>query len=397
MDLLQETRKQYCGLFGAEPEIIVCAPGRVNLIGEHTDYNGGYVLPVAINRMIVMAAGLRSDRELHLHAPDRGGAVVKDLSNLRHDPVALWSNYVQGVADCLGRRGFFLGGGNFCFRGDIPIGSGLSSSAALEVASAVAFLKLNSIELKNSEIISIAREAEQDFVGVRCGIMDQFIAVMGKQDHAQFLDCRDLSSSAVHLPVGMNIIVCDNGVRRALASTGYNRRREECEEALTILSGIFPKVSSFRDLSVSSLKEVKSRLEPVLFRRVRHILSENERVLTCVEALRAGDLNRVGELLYESHRSLSDDFEVSTEELDALIEIARTIDGVYGARMTGAGFGGCAICIVADDMLDVRLEKLKNGYQRLRKRPLSTYVTHSERGAYYFLPGKSLLPISVAQ
>jgi galactokinase len=396
MEIRQETQRQYRRIFGMEPEIVVSAPGRVNLIGEHTDYNGGYVLPIAIDRSIVMASGRRNDRELHFHALDPGASKVTSLARLTFDSSAPWSNYLQGVVDCLQRRGFSLTGGNFCFRGDIPIGSGLSSSAALEIAFAVGILKLNSIEISNKDLIIAAQEAEQEFVGIRCGIMDQFIAVMGRRDHAMFLDCRSLSFSHVPIPKGISIVVCDNGMRRALAGSGYNRRRAECEEAVKVLSGILPRATSLRDVSVRQLEVAEGRLSTTLYRRAKHVVTENDRVLQCIEAMHAGDLNRIGELLFQSHKSLSVDFEVSTKELDALIEIARNIKGVYGARMTGAGFGGCAICIVAEDRVGSTMENLRTEYFKSTGIPLSLYTIKPADGAYFIFPHQSSTFISVA-
>ena len=396
IDLLQETQDQYRRIFSADPDIVVSAPGRVNLIGEHTDYNNGFVLPVAIDRSVVVAAGLRNDQQLHLHALDPGTSLVVNLTELSFHSTLRWSNYLQGVADRLQKRGFSIRGGNFCFRGNIPIGSGLSSSAALEVAFAVAVLQLNAIGINDRELIVIAREAEQEFVGVRCGIMDQFISVMGKRGHALFLDCQDLSFSMVKIPAGAEIVVCDNGMRRSLSSSAYNTRREECEKAVEIFSKTYPDIRSLRDVTLDRLEAARNTLPHVLYRRAYHVITENERVKLSVDALRSGDLRRVGELLFQSHESLSSGFEVSTPELDALVALARTIDGVYGARMTGAGFGGCAICLIADEHARSFQNALRRKYRDARGALLRMNVTIPVDGAFYILPRQSpdMYPVS---
>ncbi len=396
MDLLQDTQKQYRRIFSGDPEIVVRAPGRVNLIGEHTDYNNGFVLPVAIDRSVTVAAGRRNDRRLHLHALDPGTSVIADLTALSLNTSLRWSNYPLGVADRLLKRGCPIRGGNYCFRGNIPIGSGLSSSAALEVAFAVAMLKLNSIEMPDLDLIRVAQEAEQEFVGVHCGIMDQFVSVMGKRDHALFLDCRDLSFSLEAIPARASVVVCDNGMRRSLSSSAYNTRREECEKAAELLGARYPEIRSLRDLTPDRLESARTLLPPVLLRRAQHVVTENERVRKSVDALRAGDLHRFGDLLYTSHESLSARFEVSTPELDALVSLARTVEGVYGARMTGAGFGGCAICLVADEHLPSFQKEIRDKYRDARGVTLRISLTKPVDGASYLLPGHSPDLIAVA-
>ncbi len=369
-ELEREVADAFTGKVGLPPACIVSAPGRVNLIGEHTDYNDGYVLPAAINRAIAVAASARSDHSLLLYAENLGATMLLDLKDLHPRKTGAWSNYPAGVAHFLLERGLSLRGATMVIKGDIPRGSGLSSSAALEVASALALLTLNNAEMPPLEVIKLCQKAENEFVGVKCGIMDQFITTLGEKDHALLIDCRTLESIQVPFPAGVRLIVCDTGVKRALASSEYNRRREECAAGVLTLSSRLPGIRNLRDVTPGHLMEFGEYLDAVVLKRCRHVVTENDRVTRSVEALHAGDLARFGSLMFASHASLRDNYEVSCAELDAVVEICSAVDGVLGARMTGAGFGGCAICLVKEQNADAVVQRLEREYpQRTGRKP----------------------------
>ncbi|MFQ6059543.1 MAG: galactokinase, partial [Anaerolineae bacterium] len=345
-DMATYVKNRFEALFGRPPTIVVRAPGRVNLIGEHTDYNEGFVLPVAINRSILMAAAPRHDREVRLYALNFEEGAAFSLDHIEHDEKRVWSNYQRGVAQVLQEQGLRLVGLEACIWGDIPIGSGLSSSAAVEVATAYTFQTLSGFSLDHAEMALLCQRAENEFVGVQCGIMDQFIACLGRRDHALLLDCRSLDYEHVPLPPplappklggtgGAAIVVCDTMVRRGLVDSEYNARRRECAEGARLLG-----VKALRDVSVEAFERRQGELPEIVRRRCRHVVHENQRVLDSVEALRRGDLAEFGRLMNESHRSLQEDYEVSCRELDLMVEVARQVEGVYGSRLTGAGFGG---------------------------------------------------------
>lgn len=327
--------------FDREPRIFR-APGRVNLIGEHTDYNDGFVLPAAIQYGVVVAAAEREDRRLMASSMQFPEILDADLNRLDGLRTAVdWTRYVIGVAALLERQGNKISGADLLIESDIPTGAGLSSSAALETCIATALTSLSGLAIDGVEIAKIGRATENEFIGVRSGIMDQFASVFGRRDNAIFLDCRSLEWEAV--PLGKaRFVVCDTRTKHDLAEGEYNRRRAECEEAARAIG-----VSVLRDATLDGLEGAKMR--DVIFRRAGHVINENARVLTAVEALREGDLDKLGRLMCNSHASLRDDFEVSCRELDAMVDIAMSLDGVLGARMTGGGFGGCTINLLAPD------------------------------------------------
>ena len=329
--------------FHREPEVVSEAPGRVNLIGEHTDYNEGFVLPVAIDRTVSVAAAAAGDRatvraysaafdardEWRIGAPRRTG---------RRE----WRDYVRGVVWALLDGGYVLRGVDLAIAGDVPLGSGLSSSAALEVAVAGAICALSGIDIEPQRMALLCQKAENQFVGVQSGIMDQLAAACSRAGHALLIDCRSLEPQCVPVPDDIAIIVVDSKVPRRLGKTPYNQRRKDCAAAAQALG-----LASLRDAAIDDVQRLPEPLE----RRARHVVSENQRVLEAVDALRSRDLARLGELMYESHASLRDDFEVSTPELDLLVEVASRTKGVLGARLTGAGFGGCTVNLVEREAL----------------------------------------------
>lgn len=337
----------FAAAFGGRPCVLARAPGRANLIGEHTDYNDGFVLPMAIDRDVGIAARPRADRRVHLRSLDLEQSAEFDQGALDAPLAAPWSRYVRGVARELEAEGYSLCGLEAAIQGNVPIGAGLSSSAALEVAAARAFCAVSGIDWDGARIAGLCQRAERRFTGAQCGIMDQFIAAMGRKGQALLLDCRSLEYQHVPLPAGLTVVIADSGVRRTLAGSAYNERRAQSEEAARFIG-----VPTLRDVSVESLEGLIDRLPRLLRRRVRHVVTENRRTLDAADALRRGDAPRLGRLMVASHASLRDDYDVSCPELDALVEIALEHSGCLGARLTGAGFGGCTVNLVMASELD---------------------------------------------
>ncbi len=330
--------------FGAAPSLIVRAPGRVNLIGEHTDYNDGFVLPMAIDRAIWIALRARDDRRVVAHTLDLDDNTEFALEALKHTDGG-WSEYLKGVAWAIQEEGYAIGGWEGVVAGDVPIGAGLASSAALELATARAFAAVSGLPWHPPTMARICQRAENEWVGIRCGIMDQMISAAGEASHALLIDCRSLQRRPVPLPSGVVVAVLDTGSRRSLVDSAYNERRNQCEAAARFFG-----VPALRDVSLPELEaradELKNQLGEVIYRRARHVVTENARTLDAIAAMERGDLVALGSLLDASHISLRDDFEVSGKELDALASCARWTDGCHGARMIGAGFGGCAVALV---------------------------------------------------
>jgi galactokinase len=331
-------------IFGREPRLFR-APGRVNLIGEHTDYNEGFVLPFAIDRATFVAGARREgDTKINVHALDVGEVFSFDLRDEAGRRRGRWIDYVEGAARCVEKRFAPISGADLVFSSSVPIGAGLSSSAALEVSIGFALLALSGIEIDRKELAFAAQEAEHEFVGIRTGIMDQFASVLCEEDHALLLDCRSLETRQILLDIGDAVIaVCDTRVKHELASSEYNARRLECEAGVEILQKKLPEIKSLRDVGEADFVRFQDLLPESVRRRCRHVITENDRTLGAVENLEKGDLETVGRLMRRSHESLRDDYEVSSIELDALVEIALGVEGVFGARMTGGGFGGCTV------------------------------------------------------
>ena len=334
------------------PEVVSIAPGRVNLIGEHTDYSGGFVLPVAIDRHIVVATKRTNGSEVTGHSVDFETGAECPVGCYDPEYPVEWFRYAVGVLSELERAGYSVPGFCFSVGGDIPIGAGLASSAALEMAILTAIEGLLGFSMDDREAALLCQRAENNFVGMNCGIMDQFISRKGQRDHALLIDCADLSAEPVdaNLP-GYSWLVIDSGKRRGLLDSAYNRRRSECERAFGEARTLFPgrEIRNLRDISRDALPELKRVCDDNVYRRLRHVITENERVLKVVDALRRQDADTVGRLLYQSHESLRDDFEVSCEELDGIVETLSQTAGVTGARLTGAGFGGSVVALVRID------------------------------------------------
>jgi galactokinase len=368
-------------MFSSPPEVIVRAPGRVNLIGEHTDYNDGFVLPAAIDRAITYAGRRRTDRRVRVFSMDFNASVEFSLDGIQRDSQNSWSNFLRGVSKFLEADGHLLPGADIVFGGDVPREAGLSSSAAVEVGAVAFWKKLLGLTLDPIYIVKLSRRTENEFVGVPCGIMDQFISALGRRDHALFLDCRDLTYRHVPLRADVKIVVCNSGVKRALAQSEYEVRLKQCQQAVAKIAGTGLAVESLRDVKLSDLRAARGVLTDLLWRRAYHVVSENQRVLEAVRVLEGGDLERFGALMNASHNSLRDDYEVSSKELDALVEIARKQPGVLGARMTGAGFGGCTVNLVRADAAEAFAQAVGRGYQEALGLNAEVYICRASDGA----------------
>jgi galactokinase len=368
--------------FGERPQIYR-APGRVNLLGDHTDYNDGFVLPAAIDFCCYAAISHRPDGEWVAFSENvQQTARLPSNQQYRGQP-GEWSRYPWGVIQQLRDSGYQLRGANICVSTDVPMGAGLSSSAAIEVASANALLGISGYQVEPSRVALLCQQAENNFAGTRCGIMDQFASCNGRMDHALFIDCRSLEYRAVPLPAGMQLVICNTMVQRQLGSneSEYNRRRAECEEGVRVLAAVLPKVRALRDVTLADLQEHRGRLTSTVYRRCRHVITENERVTQMVAALAADDADRIGELMDASHRSLREDYEVSGPELELMVKLAVEQQGVQGARMTGAGFGGCTVNLVDADFVSQFENRVAAAYFGETGRRPEIYVCEASDGA----------------
>jgi galactokinase len=350
---------EFSARYASTPRVF-SAPGRVNLIGEHTDYNDGFVLPLAIEARTYVAGSQRPDRRMRVYSAAFDGSFEFDLDAPRPKPRGQWYDYVEGTARTLEARGFALSGADLSISSTVPAGAGLSASAALEVSIGYALLRLSGHAQPDRLALALAAQAaEHDYVGTRCGIMDQYISALALSDQALLVDCRSLEARPVPLTLGTRrIVVCDTRVRHALASSEYNRRRSECEQGVALLAAFSPSITALRDVSESQLNEHASAMPPNVLRRCRHVVTENARTLRAVQALERGDLSELGALMTASHTSLRDDYEVSCPELDLAVDTALAIPGVYGARMTGGGFGGCTVSLVEAEAVPRLFERL---------------------------------------
>lgn len=362
--------------------VMARAPGRVNLLGEHTDYNEGFVLPIAISFSVRIVGAPRDDRKVRVYSLDLDQADEFDLDAVERCPGHDWRNYFRGVTRVLLDAGHALGGMDAAIAGDVPQGAGLSSSAAFEVAAAVLMRELFGLNLPQLELVQLCQRAEHEFAGVACGIMDQFVSGFGREGQAVLLDCRDLSHSYHPLrPDLAAVVVVNSGVKHSLASSAYNQRRRECAEGAAAFRRLDPAIGSLRDVTPAMLAAHGAGLEPAVLRRCRHVVEENARTLGAVEALAGGDMARFGRLMYESHASLRDLYEVSCAELDALVELARAQPGVFGARMTGGGFGGCTVNLVRPDRVASFIAEIGEGYLKVAGRKPEIYVCRAAAGA----------------
>ena len=375
-----ELRERFVEIYQAEP-LLVQAPGRVNLIGEHTDYNEGFVFPAAIEFQTQIAIATRPDSKLILFSENYGERLEFDINHLPLSKNSNWSDYAVGVVRLLKQKFGKLPGASMLLRGDVPQGAGLSSSASLEVAVCKAVLGATQHALDGKSVALLCQSAENDFVGARCGIMDQFISVHGKKNHALRLDCRTLEYRLLPIPADTRLVICNTMVRHSHAGGEYNDRRSECETAAHFFAERVPGVRALRDVTLVDFEKLGGQLPEIIRKRCRHILTENLRVLQAAEALQAKDLNLFGRLMINSHASLRDDFEVSCEELDLMVQLAEKKPGVFGSRMTGGGFGGCTINLVQEEHVTQFRAEIAREYERATGRAPEIYVSLAAEGA----------------
>lgn len=373
--LRQQFRKRY----GTEPRIFR-APGRVNLIGEHTDYNDGFVMPVAVDLYVWAAAAGRADARLVIYSTNFEEGIEIRLGEGSARAEGNWGDAVRGIAYFLESQGFPLRGASFLLAGDVPMGAGLGSSAAFEVSVAYALAEVSGLKIERVQLAQICQRAENDFAGARCGIMDQLISCCGSENEALFLDCRSLEYRTLPLIQEAALVVCNTKIKHAHASDEYNARRADCEAAARSLAQKIAGVHALRDVTPADLERCAGLLPVVIYRRCRHVVRENDRVLQAAAALEQGDPARFGQLMYESHRSLRDDFQVSCRELDILVELASQCDGVYGSRMTGGGFGGCTVSLVKREGVENFVSRVSRQYEEKTHSSLDVYVFNASCG-----------------
>ena len=374
-----ELAQRFEKFFGAQSRIYR-APGRVNLIGEHTDYNDGFVMPAAVAFSTYVAIAKRTDRKLVIRSEQFPGSFEFDLDHLPPQRTRSWCDYVLGVATVLQQQGYSLAGASMLIHGEVPIGAGLSSSAAIEVASALALLSLTEIQLPLPQVAQLCRQAENNFVGARVGIMDQFVSCMGKAGHAILLDCRSLEPKFVPIPASLRLVVCNTMVKHDLATGTYNTRRAECEEGMRYFAKHDPAIRALRDVSLDLLDQHARDLPAPIWKRCCHVVRENQRTVDAACALADGDLGRMGELMRESHRSLRDLYEVSCRELDLMVEVAEGLPGFCGGRMTGGGFGGCTVNLVRQENAPEFAAQVAERYRRATGITPQIYTCSAEDG-----------------
>lgn len=366
--------RSFSTYFNANPQTVARAPGRVNLIGEHTDYNDGFVMPMAIDRAVWIVFAPRADSIVHIRSLDLRADAVFDLNSLKKGEG--WAEYVKGVASELQKAGYRLCGLDAVMSGDVPRGAGLSSSAAVELAAACAFSQASGFAWNAVEMAKAAQRAENEWVGVNCGIMDQMASAASKAGCALFLDCRTLEIQHAPLPRQTSVVILDTSTRRGLVDSAYNERRSQCEEAARWFG-----VKALRDVHADDLKRGAGKLSEVVMKRARHIVTENERVLNAAQAMRTGDVKRLGELFNASHASLRDNFEVTNEALNQIVECAQEQPSCYGARMTGAGFGGCAVALVEEGKTREFVDAVSAAYKQRSGLDAVCYVCNPAAGA----------------
>ncbi|MEZ9174831.1 galactokinase [Vibrio kanaloae] len=378
-DLIQNVKASFEQVLGYQATYIVQAPGRVNLIGEHTDYNDGFVLPCAINYQTVVAAAKRDDNMVRVVSVDYDNAVDEfDITQeITFQQDKMWANYIRGVVKCLIGRGYEFKGADISVAGNVPQGAGLSSSAALEVVIGQTFKVLYNLEISQAEVALNGQQAENEFVGCNCGIMDQMISAEGLANHAMLLDCRSLETQAVSMPEDMAVVIINSNKKRGLVDSEYNTRREQCEEAARLFG-----VPALRDVTIEQFKAKESELDEMVAKRARHVITENDRTVEAAQALRTHDMKRIGELMAESHASMRDDFEITVKEIDTLVDMVKEVIGDQGGvRMTGGGFGGCIVALVPPALVDEIKTTVEQKYQAATGLKESIYVCQAKDGA----------------
>ncbi|HIF9445476.1 TPA: galactokinase [Photobacterium damselae] len=378
-DLIQNVTHSFNQVLGYAPTHIIQAPGRVNLIGEHTDYNDGFVLPCAINYQTMVAAVKRDDNIVRVVSVDYDNAVDEfDITQeITFQQDKMWANYIRGVVKYLLARGYQFTGADISVSGNVPQGAGLSSSAALEVVIGQTFKVLFNLEISQADIALNGQQAENQFVGCNCGIMDQMISAEGRENHAMLLDCRSLETEAVSMPEDMAVVIINSNKKRGLVDSEYNTRRQQCEEAARIFG-----VKALRDVTIEQFNEKASELDELVAKRARHVITENDRTVEAAQALRAHDMKRMGELMAESHASMRDDFEITVKEIDTLVDIVKQVIGEQGGvRMTGGGFGGCIVSLVPPSLVEDVKVAVESQYEAATGLKESIYVCQAKNGA----------------
>jgi galactokinase len=362
---------------------VVRSPGRVNLIGEHTDYNNGFVLPAAINKAIYMAVSRRDDNELHLQSVDLDISYAGDVNSLVASSLH-WPDYILGVIQQLQQKGYTIGGFNCVFGGDIPLGAGMSSSAALECATVWALNAIFDLGLDPLTMVKLAQKAENEFVGVQCGIMDQFASMFGRKNHVIRLDCQSLEYKYVPFNMdGIRIVLFDSNVKHSLASSEYNTRRQQCEAGVKRLQAHYPQVSSLRDATVSMLDEHLAGFDAIIYNRCKYVVEENNRLLAACRDLERGDIPAFGKKMFATHEGLSKQYEVSCNELDFLVDSVKNNAGVLGSRMMGGGFGGCTINLVKEEAIGELANRIGEAYHKAMNKELKIYIGQIEDGTSF--------------
>ena len=379
MDQVRELLAKFNSRFHSTAKVYR-APGRVNLIGEHTDYNEGFVLPAAIGFSCWVAIAPRDDRKLALYSGNFDEFVEANLDNLKVRATGKWADYPLGVAWALEQAGYRLCGANLYIVGEAPLGAGLSSSAALEVSVGFGLMDMAQHFIALKELALLCQRAENELVGARCGIMDQFVSCHGRAGSAMLLDCRSLDFQLLPLPPKGHLVICNTMVKHELGSSEYNIRRNECEEGVRQLTKALPGIRSLRDVSLADLEDHRGLLSDLIYRRCRHVVTENARTRWAAAALESGEIAALRSLMADSHRSLRDDYEVSCHELDIMVQLAMQQPGVLGARMTGGGFGGCTINLVNATESDQFCQRVAEGYQVATGRLPDIYVCEASQG-----------------
>jgi galactokinase len=387
--LLEEIKLKFEQTYHEEPDIIVRSPGRINLIGEHTDYNGGYVLPAAIDKAVYFAVSRRHDMECHFVAHDLGEYFDTTLESLIKTETHTWANYLMGVLSeirkSLAGKHDLLRGINLVFGADLPSGGGMSSSAAIENGIGLAVNELFDLGFSRMDLLKISQKAENNFVGMNCGIMDMFASMMGLENQVIRIDCRSLEYE--YFPFNapdMRLVLCDTAVKHALVDSEYNTRRAECEEGVRLLQAHDPSVRTLRDVKLAFLEKHKNELREVVYRRCKYVVEEIARVENACEALQKNDFETLGKLMYETHDGLNEEYEVSCPELNFLVEMARVTPSVLGARMMGGGFGGCTINLIKAADVESFITKTRAAYKRVFKKNMPHYVVVPQNGTYCF-------------
>ncbi|WP_434138690.1 galactokinase [Photobacterium leiognathi] len=378
-NLISNVKHAFTAVLGYQPSHLIQAPGRVNLIGEHTDYNDGFVLPCAINYQTVVAATPRTDNIIRVVSVDYDNATDEfDLTQtIEFQQDKMWANYIRGVVKCLLERGFTFTGADIAVTGNVPQGAGLSSSAALEVVIGQTFKVLYNLEISQADIALNGQQAENQFVGCNCGIMDQMISAEGRENHAMLLDCRSLETQAVSMPEDMAVVIINSNKKRGLVDSEYNTRRQQCEEAARIFG-----VKALRDVTIEQFNAKAHELDELVAKRARHVITENNRTVEAATALRNHDMKRMAELMAQSHASMRDDFEITVFEVDTLVEIVKDVIGEQGGvRMTGGGFGGCIVALVPPTLVDDVKAAVEAKYQAATGLKESIYVCQAKNGA----------------